>query len=60
MKKTLTMAGGLLCVAALTLTSCAQAPGTGLVGSSQCSRERQCQRVRCRFQGLHGFRLGRF
>ena len=29
MKKTLTMAGGLICVAAFTLTSCAQAPGTG-------------------------------
>jgi len=28
-KKTLTMAGGLICAAALTLTSCAQAPGTG-------------------------------
>ena len=29
MKKTLTMAAGLICAAALTLTSCAQAPGTG-------------------------------
>jgi basic membrane protein A and related proteins len=28
-KKTLTLAGGLVCAAALTLSSCAQAPGTG-------------------------------
>jgi basic membrane protein A and related proteins len=28
-KKPLTLAGGLICAAALTLTSCAQAPGTG-------------------------------
>ncbi len=29
MKKTLTLAGALMCAAALTLASCAQAPGTG-------------------------------
>ena len=29
MKKTLTLAGALVCAAALTLASCAQAPGTG-------------------------------
>ena len=29
MKKTLTLAGALMCAAALTLSSCAQAPGTG-------------------------------
>ena len=29
MKKTLTLAGALICATALTLTSCAQAPGTG-------------------------------
>ena len=29
MKKTLTLASGLVCAAALTLSSCAQAPGTG-------------------------------
>ena len=29
MKKILTLAGALVCAAALTLTSCAEAPGTG-------------------------------
>ena len=34
MKKTLTLVGALICAAALTLTSCAEAPGTGCVGTS--------------------------
>ena len=60
MKKTLTLAGALICARPLTLTSCAQAPGTGSFGSPECPGECQCQRIGCCFQGLHGFRLGRF
>ena len=42
MKKTLTLAGALMCAAALTLASCAQAPGTGArLRSSQCFRQQR-------------------
>ena len=57
MKKTLTLVGTLICAAALTLAGCAQAPGTGTaLGSPQCFRQRQRQRFRCCFQGLHDLR----
>ena len=46
MKKTLTLAGALISAAALTLTSCAEPPGTGTEGSAAPSASTQCHRWR--------------
>ena len=41
MKKTLTLAGALVCAAALTLASCAKAPGTGAASEAPSASGRQ-------------------
>ncbi len=56
MKRSLTLAGALIGAAALTLSGCAQAPGTD-TPSAAPSGEHQCQRLGWRLQGLHGLRL---
>ena len=46
MKKTLTLAGALISAAALTLTSCAEPPGTGDRDLGAAHRHWQCHRWR--------------